>query len=93
MRASILLPVVFMVSQSLFSGLLESRRMWTPLPLRSAAQVAAGVPGGEGMQMIWDLEIAPSNRNVAYLVSDTSQVWRSGSGRKPPEAGGDGDSR
>jgi len=32
------------------------------------------------MQMIWDLEIAPSNRNVAYLVSDTSQVWRSSDG-------------
>ncbi len=80
MLANILLPVAFLVTQNVFAGSREPQRRWTPLPLRTAAQVVAGVPGGEGMQMIWDLEIAPSNRNVAYLVSDTSQVWRSSDG-------------
>lgn len=75
-----LLAIILLVGQNLFPGALESRRSWTPLPLRSAAQLAVGVPGGEGMQMIWDIEIAPSNPNVAYLVSDTSQLWRSDDG-------------
>ena len=55
---------------------------WIQVPLRSAAQKAAGLTGGEGMQLIYGLSYAPSNPEVAYLVSDTSQVWKSIDGGK-----------
>ncbi|OGS19749.1 MAG: hypothetical protein A2219_04745 [Elusimicrobia bacterium RIFOXYA2_FULL_50_26] len=50
---------------------------WVPVPLRTAAMRDAGLPGGEGMQMIWGISYAPSNPDVIYICSDTSQVWKS----------------
>lgn len=50
---------------------------WKQVPLRTKEQRDAGLAGGEGMQMIWGLSYAPSNPEILYLVSDTSQVWKS----------------
>ena len=50
---------------------------WIPVPLTTKAQRAAGIAGGEGMQLVYGLSYAPSNPDVVYLVSDVSQVWKS----------------
>ncbi|MEE9493012.1 MAG: hypothetical protein V3W04_06495 [Gammaproteobacteria bacterium] len=55
----------------------NNQNLWEAVPLRSQAQQAAGFPGGEGMQIIFGLSYALSNPNILYLVSDTSQVWKS----------------
>ncbi|MBI5043429.1 MAG: hypothetical protein HZC10_06305 [Nitrospirae bacterium] len=54
-----------------------SNNRWTPIPLTSAKQKQEGLAGGEGMQMVFGIAYAPSNPNVVYIVSDTSQVWKS----------------
>ncbi len=56
------------------------RKTWEQVPLRTEEQKEAGLIGGEGMQLIWGLGFAPSNPEVLYLVSDTSQVWKSEDG-------------
>lgn len=53
---------------------------WTQVPIRSSAQKKMGLLGGEGMQAIMGIAYAPSNPQIAYLVSDTSQVWKSSDG-------------
>ncbi|MEM9070511.1 MAG: hypothetical protein AAGE52_18545 [Myxococcota bacterium] len=53
---------------------------WASLPLRSASLAAMGATGGEGMQWPFDIDYAPSNPHRVYLVTDTSQVWRSSDG-------------
>ena len=55
----------------------EELESWVPVPLRSTEQRAAGIAGGEGMQLIYGLAYAPSNPLVVYLVTDVSQVWKS----------------
>ncbi|MBM4055124.1 MAG: hypothetical protein FJ264_10745 [Planctomycetes bacterium] len=45
--------------------------------MRSVEQKKAGLPGGEGMQMVQMIQYAPSNPNIVYAVVDTSQVWKS----------------
>lgn len=61
------------------SGILPSpdAGAWQALPLRTHAQKGAGMSGGEGFQMIFGMTYAPSNGNVAYMVTDTSRVWKS----------------
>ncbi|NCP03243.1 MAG: DUF11 domain-containing protein [Deltaproteobacteria bacterium] len=54
----------------------QAGQFWKPLPLRTQAQKDGGMPGGEGMQQVWGISYAPSDPNIAYLVSDTSGVWR-----------------
>jgi len=58
------------------SNMSESQT-WTQVPLTSFAQKEAGLMGGEGMQMIFDISYAPSNPQIVYLVTNTSQVWKS----------------
>ncbi len=53
---------------------------WKALPLRSPAQLQAGLEGGEGFQMIQSMAYAQSNPETVYLVVDTSQVWKSTNG-------------
>ena len=53
---------------------------WQQIPLRTAKQKAAGLKGGEGCQQIMDIAYAPSNPKVVYLISDTSQTWKSSDG-------------
>jgi len=50
---------------------------WKSVPLRTQAQKDAGLSGGEGMQMVHSISYAPSNPEIVYFVSDTSQVWKS----------------
>jgi len=54
--------------------------LWTSVPLTTAAQRHAGLAGGEGMQMIFGIAYAAANPNIVYMVSDTSQVWKSTDG-------------
>ncbi len=53
------------------------KELWMKVPLRTQAQKMAGLMGGEGMQMIFGMAYAPSNPDTVYLVSDTTQVWKS----------------
>ncbi len=53
---------------------------WEQLPLRSHAQEGAGLMGGEGMQRIYKIAYAPGNPRTVYLISNTSQVWKSEDG-------------
>ncbi len=55
---------------------------WESIPLTTTDQKLAGIPGGEGMQMVFGISYAPSNPNVVYMVTDTSQVWKSTDGGK-----------
>ncbi|MEK7232860.1 MAG: hypothetical protein AAB268_03520, partial [Elusimicrobiota bacterium] len=55
----------------------STQAQWQQVPLRTQAQKTAGLAGGEGMQMIFDIASAPSNSKVYYFVSDTSQMWKS----------------
>ncbi|MBI5787400.1 MAG: hypothetical protein HZA78_00900 [Candidatus Schekmanbacteria bacterium] len=55
---------------------------WKQLPLSNPVQKAAGVMGGEGMQMIQAIVYAQTNPRIVYLSSDTSQVWKSIDGGK-----------
>src|SRR5574337_1149113 len=55
---------------------------WKAVPIRSLNQKNANMPGGEGMQMVQSIAYAPSNPDIVYLVSDTSQVWKSTDGGK-----------
>ena len=48
-----------------------------PLPLTTQAQQTKKVAGGEGFQQVLAIAYAPSNPNLVYLGSDTSQVWKS----------------
>jgi photosystem II stability/assembly factor-like uncharacterized protein len=56
--------------------------IWQQMPLRSRAQKNAEIEGGEGMQNIFGIAYAPGNPNIVYLVSNTSQVWKSVDGGK-----------
>ena len=49
---------------------------WEKVPKRTQAQATAGLSGGEGWQMIFGIQYAPSNPDVAYFVTDTNQVWK-----------------
>ncbi|HBE02053.1 MAG TPA: hypothetical protein DC049_06200, partial [Spirochaetia bacterium] len=60
----------------LFSGMVWSQE-WKQLPMRTKAQKAAGLMGGDGAQQVMDIAYAPSNPKIAYLVADTCQVWKS----------------
>ncbi|MDY6833806.1 MAG: hypothetical protein SVY53_03280 [Chloroflexota bacterium] len=53
---------------------------WIQVPLCTAEQETADLHGGEGMQMIWGICYADSNLDIVYLISDTSQVWKSEDG-------------
>ena len=55
---------------------------WKQVSIRTLNQKNAGLLGGEGMQSIQSIAYAPSNPQVVYLVSDTSQVWKSTDGGK-----------
>jgi photosystem II stability/assembly factor-like uncharacterized protein len=53
---------------------------WKQMPIRTTYQKMVGLAGGEGMQMIFGIAYAPSNPDFVYMVSDTSQVWKSTDG-------------
>ena len=53
---------------------------WKQVPLRSHAQKEAGLMGGEGMQRVYKIAYAPSNPQIVYLISNTSQTWKSEDG-------------
>lgn len=56
---------------------MEWHQTWLSVPIRTKPQRTAGLDGGEGMQQIFGIAYAPSNPNVVYMVTDTSQVWKS----------------
>ncbi|MCC6221723.1 MAG: hypothetical protein IT291_10835 [Deltaproteobacteria bacterium] len=50
------------------------------MPLRSAAQKAAGFQGGEGFQAVQDIKYAPSDPTILYMIIDTTGPWKSTNG-------------
>ncbi|MEK6568460.1 MAG: hypothetical protein AABZ27_06980, partial [Candidatus Omnitrophota bacterium] len=70
------------VTYTAFAQDFSMGQVWQAVPLRTAAQKAASLTGGEGMQMIFGIAYAPSNPQTVYLVNDTSFVWKSIDGGK-----------
>lgn len=50
---------------------------WRQLPIRNSWQESKNLPGGEGMQMIMDIDWNKHDSNVLYLTADTTKVWKS----------------
>ncbi|MBI5194749.1 MAG: hypothetical protein HZA10_00335 [Nitrospirae bacterium] len=75
---SLFLLIIFMTA--LYAKVEAASQTWQQVPLRTQAQENEGMSGGEGMQMVWGLSYAPSNPYILYLVSNTSQVWKSKDG-------------
>ncbi|MCL4872385.1 MAG: hypothetical protein KJ063_25770, partial [Anaerolineae bacterium] len=61
-----------------------STQTWQQVVKRTQAQKTAGLSGGEGWQLISGIVYAPSNSNIAYLVSDTNQVWKTTNANADP---------
>jgi photosystem II stability/assembly factor-like uncharacterized protein len=61
----------------MITGIAYAEPSWTQVPLRTAEQRNAEMAGGEGFQVIRWISYAPSNPDILYLTSDTSQVWKS----------------
>ena len=57
---------------------------WQQVAKRTQAQKTAGLSGGEGWQQTPGMAFAPSNSNIAYLVSDTNQVWKTTNANADP---------
>jgi len=75
-----IIPVAIAVLLFTFASATEAAvQPWQPLPFRTDAMKNAGMEGGEG-EMVFGISYAPSNPDVAYIVSDTSQVWKSTDG-------------
>ena len=62
----------------------SSAQTWQQVAKRTQAQKTAGLSGGEGWQMIFGIAYAPSNSNIAYLVTDTNQVWKTTNANADP---------
>jgi photosystem II stability/assembly factor-like uncharacterized protein len=56
----------------------DSNQLWEPVPVYSDEYRPRLVK--EGFQMTHALSFAPSDPSIAYLCTDTSQVWRSSNG-------------
>jgi len=65
---------IFFFEQSYAKAIAQQ---WQQIPLRTKAQKIAGVKGGEGCQMVFDIAYAPANPDIVYFVTDTSRVWKS----------------
>lgn len=50
---------------------------WEQLPLRNQWQMGQDLVGGEGMQMVFDIDWNPADPNILYLITDTTRVWKS----------------
>ena len=67
---------IFMQGQ----GAAESRPdefKWTSVPLSTEKDIALGRKGGEGFQVVDSIVFAPSDSNIIYMSTNTSQVWKS----------------
>lgn len=73
------LIIVFILSPYMLDASYNDSK-WAPIPLTSSSQRQQGLMGGEGMQMIFGITYAPNNPDIVYMVSDTSQVWKSTDG-------------
>jgi len=61
-----------------------SENQWIQVAKRTKAQKMAGIAGGEGWQMIFGIAYAPSNSNIAYMVIDKNQVWKTTNANADP---------
>lgn len=50
------------------------------LPITTKVLKQNGVAGGEGFQLVMAIAFAPSDSNIVYMGSDTSQIWKSSNG-------------
>src|SRR5687767_3255821 len=53
---------------------------WSPMPIRSEKQAAAGMRGGEGGQCLHGIARSPADDKRIYLAIDVVGVWRSNDG-------------
>ncbi len=61
-----------------------SANQWIQVPKRTQAQKTAGIAGGEGWQMIFGITYAPSDPTIAWLCTDTNQVWKTTNANADP---------
>ncbi|TWU52580.1 Dispase autolysis-inducing protein precursor [Candidatus Brocadiaceae bacterium B188] len=54
--------------------------VWQQVPLRTAAQKAAGLFGGEGMQNLYSISYSYTNPNIVYMCNDVAQILKSTDG-------------
>ncbi len=52
----------------------------TPYILRNEWQKDQGYTGGEGMEMVWDIDWNAANPNILYLTVDIMKIWKSTDG-------------
>lgn len=71
---------VLFLSQTVMSAPWHTDYSWKSIHLRTEAQKRDGLKGGEGFQMIWDIEWSKSNPDVVYFITDTRQVMKSTDG-------------
>jgi len=50
---------------------------WENIPIRTADEKKSNFKGGEGFQKIYGLAFSNSSPSIAYLSTDTSQIWKS----------------
>ena len=78
----ILLPLIFLFCSGPENTITPpDDNTWESVPLRTQAQKDIDVEGGEGMQMIFGINYAPSNPGIVYLLSDTSHILAGNEGR------------
>lgn len=54
-----------------------STNAWIQFPLKNKWQYENGFSGGEGMQMVMDIDWNLKNTEIIYMVTDTTRVWKS----------------
>lgn len=57
-----------------------SEIVWKQFPIKNQWQSDRNIYGGEGMQMVMDIDWNEHNTNILYLVVDTMKVWKSEDG-------------
>jgi photosystem II stability/assembly factor-like uncharacterized protein len=62
------------------SCLAKKEILWTPFILKNEWQKQQGYSGGEGMQMVWDIDWNAADPAVLYLTVDTMGIWKSADG-------------
>lgn len=65
------------LSYPYYEELINQNIAWKQFPLRNYWQKQNNLLGGQGMDMIFDIDWNEKDPNILYLVVDTTRVWKS----------------